>query len=75
MLGIAEYKRCLGLVSCEGGKPPLLDFCFLYHFTSAFSINVLFLAIFTFLGFQKALEQDAMSSSVSVVRRRKVQNT
>ena len=41
-------------------------------FGVAFSIN--FFSSSAFLGLRKALEQDAMSSSVSVVRRRKVPN-
>ena len=41
-------------------------------FRVAFSINLLFSP--NILGFRKALEHNAMSSSVSVVRRRKVLN-
>ena len=39
----------------------------IFDFGAPFSIN--FISSSTFLGFRKALEQDAMSSSVSVVRR------
>ena len=75
------------LVSCKRRKTRSLDFCFSYHpaipekisltilslqhvdFGIAFSFK--FLSSSALSGFQKALEQDAMSSSVS---RRKVQS-
>ena len=78
---MAVFKRCtqdLPIVNTQGSSTGLL---FTYHspipeysfftalvdFGVPFSIN--FLSSSAFLGFGKALEQDTMSSSVSVVRR------
>ena len=90
ILAITVYKRCtqdLSVVKTQGSST---SFSFSYHsaisenlfkgyfftarvdFWVAFSINLHFFP--EILGFRKALEHNTMSSSVSVVRRRKVLN-
>ena len=90
VLAITVYKRCtqdLSVVKTQGSGT---SFSFSYHsaisenlfkgyfftarvdFGVAFSINLLFSP--NILGIRKALEHNAMSSSVSVVRRSKVLN-
>ena len=59
-------------------KTQVLDFCFptIQSFQKLFLKTTFhFIPSSAFLGFWKALEQDAMSSSISIVRRRKVLNT
>ena len=90
ILAITVYKRCtqdLSVVKTQGSGT---SFSFSYHsaisenlfkgyfftarvdFGVAFSINLLFSP--DILGFRKALEHNTISSSVSVVRRRKFLN-
>ena len=90
ILAITVYERCTqnsSVVKTQGSRT---SFSFSYHsaisenlfkgyfftarvdFWVAFSINLHFFP--EILGFRKALEHNTMSSSVSVVRRRKVLN-
>ena len=77
---VQRLSRHIGHISVQAlhlwrHKARLLEFCFSYHsaIPEKFSTTLLSLHVLTlaFLGFRKAREQDAMSSSV---RRRKVQN-
>ena len=90
ILAIKVYKRCTQDFSVVKTQGSGTSFSFSYHsvisenlfkgyfftarvdFGVAFSINLLFSP--DILGFRKALEHNAMSPSVSVVRRRKVLN-
>ena len=88
ILAVSVSKRCtldLSVVKAQGsiaGFLFFLPFChsrkiFTDHFVTArvefgIAFSIKFLSSSALLGFRKALEQDAMSSSVS---RRKVQNT
>ena len=89
-MAIAVYERCTQQFSVVKTQGSSTSFSFSYHwkipenlfkcyfftapvdFRVAFSINLLFSP--DILGFRKVLEHTAMSSSVSVVRRRKVLN-
>ena len=90
ILAITVYERCtqvFSVVKTQGSRTRFSFFYLLaiseiffkrYFFTAradfgvAFSIKMLFSP--DILGFRKALEHNAMSSSVSVYRRRKVLN-
>ena len=90
VLAITVYKRCTQVFSVAKTQGSSTSFLLSYHsaisenlfkgyfftarvdFGVAFSINLLFSA--DILGVRKALEHNAMSSSVRVVRRRKVLN-
>ena len=90
ILAITVYERCTQVFSVAKTQGSNTSFSLSYHsaisenlfkgyfftarvdFGVAFSINLLFSA--DILGFRKALEHNAMSSSVRVVRRRKVLN-
>ena len=90
ILAITVYERCTQVFSVAKTQGSSTSFSLSYHsaisenlfkgyfftarvdFGVAFSINLLFSP--DILGFRKALEHNAMSSSVRVVRRRKVLN-
>ena len=89
-MAITVYERCTQVFSVVKTQGSSTSFSFSYHsaiseilfkgyfftarvdFGVVFSINLLFSP--DILGFQKALEHNAMSSSGSVYRRRKVLN-
>ena len=90
ILALTVYKRCTQVFSVVKTQGSSTSFSFSYHsaisenlfkgyfftarvdFGVAFSIKLLFSP--DILGFRKALEHNAMSFSVSVVRRKKVLN-